>query len=163
MASSPTQHGNPTVISLSVQRIERVTQLRGSFERFAQPEIDKLTALVPEPECIPQPVDEGRLGIRIELEFEGHSLSSPEGEPSDETLIVRITSTYLVVYALDSDPKASDADLKAFSFVNGQFNVWPYWRQYVQDCLARIDLPVFVLPPLNPARMLDRIDSKSAE
>jgi hypothetical protein len=155
-ASAP-ESGDPTAISPRVRRIDRIVQLRGSFERFPQEKVERLTALLREPECSTQLPDGLHLAVTLNLEFEGLA-SSGSGDLSPERKVVRIASTYLVVYELDPGPQPAAADLEAFAVVNGQFNVWPYWRQYVQDCLARVELPPFMLPPFNPARLADRSD-----
>jgi len=158
-ASAP-EPGDPTIVSLRVHRIDRIVQLRGSFERFPQQRVESLAAFLREPKCATQLQDDLHLAVTLSLEFEGRA-SAGRDDSSDEKKVVRIASTYLVVYELDPGPQPTTADLDAFATVNGQFNVWPYWRQYVQDCLTRVELPPFMLPPFNPARMADRSDGSA--
>jgi hypothetical protein len=162
MSASTPERGDPTAVSLRVRRIERIDQLRGSFERFPQQNVDRLEAVLAEPKCAAQLRDERHLAITLGLEFEGRAITERDEQPG-ERKVVRIASTYLVVYELDPGPAPKSADLDAFAVVNGQFNVWPYWRQYVQECLARVSLPAFMLPPVNPARMLGGVDTRPAK
>lgn len=46
-------------------------------------------------------------------------------------------------------PEGSDfrpAELEAFANLNGVFNAWPYFREFLQSATTRMGLPPFVLP-----------------
>jgi hypothetical protein len=49
-------------------------------------------------------------------------------------------------YRLPSDFTASRSELNAFAMVNGVFNAWPYFREFVQSISQKMDLPVILLP-----------------
>jgi hypothetical protein len=49
-------------------------------------------------------------------------------------------------YRLPSDFQASRPELSAFAKVNGVFNAWPYFREFIQSTSQKMDLPVILLP-----------------
>ena len=51
-----------------------------------------------------------------------------------------------LAYRLPSDFTASRSELSAFAKVNGIFNAWPYFREFVQSTSQKMDLPVILLP-----------------
>jgi hypothetical protein len=68
-----------------------------------------------------------------------------DDETTDEPP-VQIDVTFALHYALEGTPSASDEDLEEFARVNGAFNAWPYWREYIQTTAARMNLPPTLLP-----------------
>ena len=71
----------------------------------------------------------------------------PEGEEEKEE-IVRLYSEYVLVYSLKNRGKLTSADLETFCEMNAVYNAWPYWREFVQTTLNRMELPTFTLPLL---------------
>jgi len=59
-------------------------------------------------------------------------------DDSDDEL-VEVKSTYGVEYF--SHEELSSEDIDGFSKDNVGYHVWPYWREYVQSTLSRMDLP----------------------
>jgi hypothetical protein len=78
-------------------------------------------------------------------------------EGSSEQSVLNVTATFALVYLVDSFEGVSDVNLEAFSLTNGIFNAWPYWREFVQNTVARmgiqgsITVPVFRIGD-NPLR-----------
>lgn len=68
----------------------------------------------------------------------------PAGESLDPLL--HIQATFLLAYVLKSADDITDAHCDAFADLNATFNVWPYWREYVQSVTVRMGLPALVLP-----------------
>lgn len=68
------------------------------------------------------------------------------GEEATDNPPVRIGVTFALHYALPDAARFSDAVLEEFARVNGAFNAWPYWREYVQTTAARMNLPPVVMP-----------------
>lgn len=66
---------------------------------------------------------------------------SDKGEP-----LVTMSITYALEYALEGTSEVSEGTLAEFARVNGAFNAWPYWREYIQTTSARMNLPPIVLP-----------------
>ena len=63
--------------------------------------------------------------------------------------LLQIQANFVLDYSIDQsalDIAASDQYAEAFGKINGIFNVWPYWREYVQSVSTRAGLP----PPTMP-------------
>lgn len=65
------------------------------------------------------------------------------GEPDAP---VSVDVTLALTYSLPAAPSFPVEVLEEFARVNGAFNAWPYWREYVQTTLSRMNLPPLVLP-----------------
>jgi len=55
-------------------------------------------------------------------------------------------ATYELTYLIPKETPVSQQDLNDFARPNAMFNVWPYWREYVQNTITRMNLPPLVLP-----------------
>lgn len=80
----------------------------------------------------------------------------------DKKLAVSVQIAYELKYNLPPDFKANKKDLNKFAQINGIFNVWPYWREYIQSVFERMNLPSIVLPVyrLNTPSTLGAIPSE---
>lgn len=95
--------------------------------------------------------EQGR--IHVLATFEMHAF--PEGvEPADKQ--VEIKATLELVYDSPSAGKFSQEALDWFGRINGVYNGWPYWREFVQNATTRMGLPPLVIPtfrlPRSPTR-----------
>lgn len=59
-------------------------------------------------------------------------------------------------YQIPKEVHPSDESLASFSRFNGIYNAWPYFREYVQNVIARMGLPNLTIPVF-------RIRAKSEE
>lgn len=59
-----------------------------------------------------------------------------------------IEATFVLTYTIDSFDEVTNEDLKDFAAVNGVFNAWPYWREFVQNMTMRMSLPSPLVIPL---------------
>jgi hypothetical protein len=66
---------------------------------------------------------------------------APKAEP-----LISIRAAFELRYRLPEGQTATMEELEAFAEVNGVFNAWPYWREFVQSTSVRMDLPPVVLP-----------------
>jgi len=57
----------------------------------------------------------------------------------DDVEVIEIKSTYGVEYV--SEEELTTDDIDEFSKQNVGYHVWPFWREYVQSTLSRMDLP----------------------
>jgi hypothetical protein len=73
---------------------------------------------------------------------------SEEKQQTPESAPVRISVAFALTYLLDNAMTASDEVLAEFARVNGAFNAWPYFREFVQAMSVRMSLPPIVLPVL---------------
>ena len=69
---------------------------------------------------------------------------------------VYVKAGFELRYRLPEGSSASRSELNRFAQVNGTFNAWPYWREFIQNMFARMDLPPLTLPlfriPKQPSR-----------
>jgi len=57
-----------------------------------------------------------------------------------------IQATFSLKYKVENLSSFSDAQVNAFGDVNGIYNAWPFWREYVYSTLARMGLKPFTMP-----------------
>lgn len=65
---------------------------------------------------------------------------------SDEEPALSIDCTFILAYTASELETLSEAEVRAFAEINGVFNAWPYWREFVQNTAARMGLPRLVVP-----------------
>jgi hypothetical protein len=143
--------GDPTVVSLRVRDIDRIVQLRGLFERFPV-DYERLLPTLAAPEIVGEVIDKDQISVVGDFVLEGRA-STHGGTEEPGPVVVRIEARFAAFYRIDEGPEFPAESLESFAFLNGQLNIWPYWREYVQDCLARAGFSVLTLPPFNPVRM----------
>lgn len=71
--------------------------------------------------------------------------------------VLNIQAVFLLTYSLDEtalDIASIDKIAEAFGKINGVFNIWPYWREYVQSSVIRAGLPPLTIPLLTGASVL---------
>lgn len=79
-------------------------------------------------------------------------LPDREGGPTRQEVETAIVSAFHVralfaaEYSLPDGFVASDQDLAAFAEMNASFNVWPYWREFVQASMSRMGLDPVIVP-----------------
>jgi preprotein translocase subunit SecB len=66
------------------------------------------------------------------------------GEAS--TVLVRIMSTFELIYSLPEVIKPTPEEVNAFCKTNAMLNSWPYWREFVQNTIVRMNMPPLTLP-----------------
>lgn len=89
------------------------------------------------------PVDK-KLIVIVSFKFQGKE--GREGAP----WAVGIETTYLAIYRMNSVESLTHEHLQAFAEMNGVYNTWPFWREFIQSATTRMGLPVFTLPVLPP-------------
>lgn len=63
---------------------------------------------------------------------------------------LHIEALFVVQYHVPSFEGLSRANIDAFGKLNGVYNVWPYWREYVQSVAVRMGLPPLTVPVFRP-------------
>lgn len=66
-------------------------------------------------------------------------------------------------YKLPRDATFSDEQVSAFSRINGLYNAWPYFREFVQNATCRMGLPALTLPLLTAADAAMIAEGKGGE
>ncbi len=63
---------------------------------------------------------------------------------------VQVDATFELVYSYPQDiqPVPTPEELQAFADTNALMNCWPYWRELVQNMVARMNLPPIMVPLL---------------
>src|SRR6266566_2163153 len=69
-----------------------------------------------------------------------------EQNTAPEDFFIRIEARFVVSYAVRSEEGLTQDNFDAFGERNGIYNVWPYWREFVQSTTARMGLPPLTLP-----------------
>ena len=69
-----------------------------------------------------------------------------EQNSSPADFFLRIEARFVVTYTVRSDDGLTEANFDAFGERNGIYNVWPYWREFVQSITARMGLPPLTVP-----------------
>jgi len=70
--------------------------------------------------------------------------------PDDKVLkVANARATTVLKYV--RRPNSPEADfgseaLNSFALFNAPFHAWGYWREFVQSCLTRLDMPTLTLP-----------------
>ncbi|MGC9454824.1 MAG: hypothetical protein ACP5HU_08150 [Phycisphaerae bacterium] len=77
-------------------------------------------------------------------------------EPAD--VAVRITVTFELTYRCEAVGGLSDEALEAFGKINGVYNAWPYWREFVHSTTVRMGLPPLIIPVF---RLSDHISAQN--
>lgn len=70
-------------------------------------------------------------------------LTPPDGAEADGA---RISARFELLYSLREKAELNEGLLEQFASTNGVFNVWSYWREFVQSTLLRMELPPVILP-----------------
>lgn len=74
------------------------------------------------------------------------SLLVKEQNAAPEDFFLRIEARFVITYVVRSDEGLTQTNFDAFAERNGVFNVWPYWREFVQSITARMGLPPLTIP-----------------
>ena len=100
--------------------------------------------------------------IEADISFSGQLLSENEndftaivklfvtGRPADdnEKVVVNISGEYILTYDLKDKKGLTTDDIKTFCGMNSPYNIWPFWREFVQTMSNKMDIPVLVMPLL---------------
>jgi preprotein translocase subunit SecB len=84
---------------------------------------------------------EGQKNLRILAQYSLVAKRTAEKAPA-----VDVRVSFELLYRIPPDLKPSDIEIKAFSATNAMLNSWPYFREFVQSMIARMNLPPLTLP-----------------
>ncbi len=91
-------------------------------------------------------VDKDEKVVCVRLRF---VLSVKYDEADDEELL-RIEAQFVLRYSMPSFEGLKKANIAAFGKLNGLYNAWPYWREFVQSTTVRMGLPPLTVPVYRP-------------
>jgi len=66
--------------------------------------------------------------------------------------VVDLSALLEISYRLTKEVELTPKQLSAFGKLNVLYNAWPYWREFVQNTVARMALPPLVVPVFRIAR-----------
>lgn len=72
-----------------------------------------------------------------------------DSETAPEAL--QLEAVFHLMYRIASLKDLTKANFDAFGQLNGLYNAWPYWREFVQSMTVRMGLPSLTIPVLKPA------------
>lgn len=86
--------------------------------------------------------------IFVKVTF-GIRIAAPDLGAAD-TGDMQIRATFALTYTLKESNKVTPEMAQAFGEVNGAYNAWPFWREFVYSTMARMGLPPLVMPVFRP-------------
>ena len=95
--------------------------------------------------------------IRVNIRFE---LCVQYDEDPAEIVPIELSALFRVTYGISSLAELTNEHIDAFGELNGVYNVWPYWREYVQSTILRMGLPPLVVPVFRPHEHLGKASGK---
>ena len=60
--------------------------------------------------------------------------------------VILIDATFLLAYKIESFEGLTQKGFEQFANLNGIYNAWPYWREFVQNTVTRMGLPSLSIP-----------------
>jgi preprotein translocase subunit SecB len=93
--------------------------------------------------------NESEKSIKIRTKFE--TFAHRKEETDVNKFPVKIRGEYEIEYSLESFEGIKPENIQAFGSMNGVYNAWPYWREFVQSMTVRMALPPLTLPIMTGA------------
>lgn len=69
-----------------------------------------------------------------------------DGADDSKTPLLRIAAKFSLSYSVSSLEGLTTENYESFGAMNGVFNAWPYWREFVQSMSVRMGVPAITLP-----------------
>jgi len=84
--------------------------------------------------------ESGHVLVIAKFHFEAFA----EGEPQKNVL--KANATFALTYTIGNFKGLTQKGFNQFADLNGIYNAWPYWREFMQNTIARLGLPPLVIP-----------------
>jgi len=91
--------------------------------------------------------------IKVLAEFE---MAARQSKDDSSPLVVGISLNLALTYACESVGEFSPEALNDFGRLNGVYNAWPYWREFLQSSTVRMGLPPLIAPPFRIAEQMPK-------
>lgn len=88
-----------------------------------------------------RPIRGDRFVVTTTMKFAVLRTSTERARPA-----VSVNAKYELFYSVPEDFTATKKECDAFASVNGIYNAWPYFREFVQSGMQRMGLPPMTLP-----------------
>lgn len=109
---------------------------------FMEPEAlqgEKEFKITPTTKVLPDK-EKKQIIVFVSFKFKSFGIGKPDKQ------IIGIASEFLLTYTISGFEGLTDEGIKEFGNLNGVFNAWPYWREFVQNTIARMNLPPLTIP-----------------
>ncbi len=60
--------------------------------------------------------------------------------------VILIDASFLLSYKIEKFEGLTQTGFEQFANLNGTYNAWPYWREFVQNTIVRMGLPSLSIP-----------------
>ena len=60
--------------------------------------------------------------------------------------VLLIETSFLLAYKVENFDGLTQSGFEQFASINGIYNAWPYWREFVQNTIIRMGLPSLSIP-----------------
>jgi preprotein translocase subunit SecB len=67
-------------------------------------------------------------------------------ESKTQKPVIFIDATFLLAYKIENFEGLTQKGFEQFANLNGIYNAWPYWREFVQNTVTRMGLPSLTIP-----------------
>lgn len=67
-------------------------------------------------------------------------------ENKNQKPVIIIVSSFLLAYKIEDFSGLTQKGFEQFANLNGIYNAWPYWREFVQNTIVRMGLPSLSIP-----------------
>jgi preprotein translocase subunit SecB len=107
--------------------------------------------------------DQGLIVVIARFHFEASSEKKPQ-EP-----VLTTDASFVLTYQADNFDGLTQEGFEQFANLNGVYNAWPYWREFVQNTIGRMGLPPLTIPvfrivePSSGAKTAKKTKKKSAQ
>lgn len=71
---------------------------------------------------------------------------------SSESIVAKISAEITAHYTIPDDYTPEEAEIEHWHYDTVMGQCWPYWREYCQSSLLRMNLPVMVMPTISPSQ-----------
>jgi hypothetical protein len=139
-----------------LRQIEQVWQLQGDFHRLPVSVQGESRAEFAIFRTSGELSDDGtelvaavELGCRLTAEIEDKAVIPEDflDKASGRAVIAFVHGSYMITYGLNEGGPLSDDDIGEFCAANGVHTAWPFWREFVTNCLTRSGLEAVPVPP----------------
>ncbi|MBU1155240.1 MAG: hypothetical protein KJ921_05290 [Proteobacteria bacterium] len=130
------------------------TNLKVKNGALSQYEDDKREKIIPQTRRGISVVETKPIGniFWVDCLFGFRDILEINGPENSEELFI-LEATFKLTYKLSNRKNITKNDVASFGILNGPYNAWSYWREYLQNTMLRAGLPPTTLdlmpsPPL---------------
>ncbi len=67
-------------------------------------------------------------------------------ESKTQKPVILIDASFLLAYKIENFEGLTQKGFEQFANLNGIYNAWPYWREFIQNAVTRMGLPSLSIP-----------------